>query len=242
MQTIFKITEKGFERQKMCEQTFFVIDAKEFLQALFENLMEEDVKTLDSHLANLIKSAAALFKQEYEIASNEQNDLVNVFSSIKPANIEDRPSLLEAHKQSKYLQSITNSPFLTKEEQRIVCLAFFNDGNAKSKIDEISIAKELKTLEKSSLLFKKNVKQFMLRNAANNKEINTELNKPFPKEELPVFDALLEDLLHSLSVRSATQNAYKLCQNLIPIQTTKRNRLVSFFTPKTTKSSTMDNK
>lgn len=241
MHTILKITHKGIEKTKINEKTFFIIDAKEFLQSLFENLFQEKVNTLDRGLATLIKEAKTLLEEEYNIAPNEQQDLVNLFSAMNPANIFDKPSLLEAHKQSIRLKKLVDSSFLTKEEQRIICLAFFNDGNLTSKIDNLEKIEEIKPLERKSLLFKKSVKQFLATKEADNKSINAELYRPFLKAELPVFDALLQDYDFNSSIQSATQKAYKSSQNIVSIKTKRKiANVLKHIVPKA--SATWENK
>ena len=227
MQSILTLTENGLKFQELTEKTFLVIDAKEFLQTLFENLLQEKVTTLDKNVATLISSAATLFKEEYEMNLDANSDLVNLFYSINPQNIIGQTSLLEAHEQSVQLKSLVNSNFLNEEEQRIICLSFFNDTNLTSKIEQSNDVKTMQNLEKLSLNFKKNIKEYLKKSNSDNKQINSDLYRPYPKKELPVFDALLNDLIYNISVESSVTKAYKTSQNLIPVETQNKKQKIS---------------
>ena len=218
MTRTFTLTPSGIKSKKIDEKTFFVIDAKDFLQTLFENFLAESIRTLDKNICSLITEAAHIFKTQYEIKPEEQQDLFDLFYSLDPKNIQGNQNLMEAHEQSIKIKKLLNSKLLSTEEKRIVCLSFFNDSKLISIIDSKNDQKSLKNIEKSTLMFKKMIKDFFKKNNANNKSINIELNKHYPKEELPVFDALLDDLVYSLAIKSATTKAYKTSQILIPLK------------------------
>lgn len=228
---IFNFTDSGIKPQTVDEETFFIIDAKEFLQTLFSSLIDEKITSIGKNISEIIKNAITLLKEEYEICPDSTHDLINSFLTMNPEIIHKQQSLMEAYKQSIAIAKLTKSNFLTPEEARIIQLAFFNDENLKCTIDDIDDIKKIKNLEKQSLIFKKNVKIYLKNIDNNEKEITKELNGYFSKNELPIFDALLDDLVKSFALKSATQTAFKHCQNIIPFKSKKKSKLLNILKP-----------
>ena len=239
---IFNITQNGIKSQSVDEQMFLIFDAKDFLQTLFENLMEEKITSIGIDTINLVKSSIELLKEQYAINENNEHDMINIFLKMNKEDIKNNPNLMKGYTKSVALSNLTSSRFFSKEEQRIICLAYFNDVNLYCSIDNIKDINSLKALEKQSLLFKKKIKTFLKNIEKRHQETTTELNQEFPKNELPVFDALLDDLVYELSLEASVKKAYKSCQSIIPFKKNQqKSKLAKFFITKTSKNTTTFN-
>ena len=243
MKTIFHINGNGMESKNFAGKTYFIVDGKEFLQGLYSNLLTEKVEKMDKHISNITKTAFELIKQQYEIADNKNKDMIDLFLSMDKESIKNSPSLMEAHLQSLALKKLTNSPFLTKEEQRIVHLVFFNDICLKSLINNVSSENQMQKLEKQSLQFQKTINQQMKVIEQDNQTITKELTKPYYKQDIQIFDGLLEDWIHNNSVSTSIKKAYTSCQSLIPFEKgNKKSKIASILKPSTQKAVSFDKK
>ena len=216
---IFLITKDGIKSEVLNEESYFIIDAKEFLQTVFEEIIKDNT-SFGIELEKLTESAITLLKNQY-IARNNGSDLITMFSSINKQDILGNESLLKAREDSLTLKEVLQRTALSDENKRIVALAYFNDGNLESLLDKQMSQKEIEKIQKLSLVFKKKTTQFFKTLNKNLSKLNDNLVVAQTNKDGKLYDSTFDEIVKNISTKTIVQKAYKSCQSLITTKSKK---------------------